>query len=77
MVVEVLEGGLWYIIPHISCQGQLGRWQGTEQKASQGTACDLGPYAVYRTGHTLTLTNRSKFLHTLTLLLLHGVNIYF
>ena len=38
------DGG-GYIIPHILFQGQLGQWQGMEQRASQGTACDLRPYA--------------------------------
>lgn len=47
-------GVVWCIILHILCQGQSGQWQGMEQKASQGTACDRRPHAAHRTGRTHT-----------------------
>lgn len=66
------------MILQISCQGQLGQWQGMEQKASQGTACDPGPYVAYRTEHTHTqIETLGLFapIHTRTLPK-HGVNCF-
>lgn len=64
--VCVTSGGLRCIILHISYQGQLGQWQGMEQKASQGTACDLRPYAADGTEHTHTQIETRAYSHLYT-----------
>lgn len=50
-------------------QGQLGQWQGKEQKASQGTACDLIPSTASRTERIYTQKQtQTKYFYTHMLL---------